>query len=227
MVGTGQSSVMLCSGLKFVVCNYVLFLLVIVLSVNNGAGTAYPYGPPDFSLGFLWGSFRFISQLIRHSNPWSLRCYVCGNFNPVLSSFVTYHRVCNTRDAVSSWVHPCFFVVFVLPCVVFCGPLFVYFISAIVLSALLRYVVLLVPLVLKVNEARFPPAFTWINNTKLVWNTLSGSIIKQTPSIYDRQPLYFKITVQLLDVPWRLLRDWTFQRCQTTKCLFDCFQLIL
>ena len=54
MVGTGQSSGLLCSRLKIVVCNYVLFELAIVLSVNNGAGTAYPYGSSDFSLGFLF-----------------------------------------------------------------------------------------------------------------------------------------------------------------------------
>ena len=57
-----------------------------------------------------------------HKWPW--RCSVCSNHRPVISSFVTYHRVCNKSNTMgttgyclpfrSTWVHTWFLVGFML-----------------------------------------------------------------------------------------------------------------
>ena len=37
--------------------------------------------------------FGFVTEYLCHK--WPHICYVCRNHNPILSSFMTYHRVCN------------------------------------------------------------------------------------------------------------------------------------
>ena len=75
-------------------------------------------------------------------NKWPRICFTCRKHFPVLSSFMTYHLVCNTTGPFwSSYLVVCGVRVTrsLVLCIMFCLSLFVLFVFAIVWSVLLRF----------------------------------------------------------------------------------------
>jgi hypothetical protein len=79
------------------------FLLTIMLSVLlRYTDSDYPFGIFKFFEKFYGRHHDLIYSYIVPLPKWPRICSVCRNHNPFLSSFMTYHRVCNKSNTTAA-----------------------------------------------------------------------------------------------------------------------------